>query len=386
MSKGGAYMDFSKAIADKRSIADFITHHPSVVSRHQTFMEQIESWWQDNLPVVEALAPGPENKHENSGNVYLMRRSLLKSIADVLAGQDLLTPYQVRGAFANYVNLLKADFKSIAASGWGPGLIPDEDILQSQFPEIPEEMAQAQARLAELQALFFAADEEDFEDTEDTGVMAGSEVKGKKENLKFFNSEWKAHLKELKALVYNVFTEIKVAGLLPNDAKKGYYCTEGFSQKEPQFENGKRILDLAEQVKYSSEFAEALSKTMEQGALDFGNAQRTEKNLGRHRVLEDEVKALKATLKGTEKKRNALVASAREKISTDEARIVIVERLRQVLMNTYQTYLRADQRACIKAIENLWSKYAVTAKTIEAERDAASTQLKEFLVELGYEG
>jgi type I restriction enzyme M protein len=54
-------------------------------------------------------------------------------------------------------------------------------------------------------------------------------------------------------------------------------------------------------------------------------------------------------------------------------------------MDTYQAYLRADQRACIKAIENLWNKYAITARDIETERDAASNQLKAFLVELGYE-
>ena len=36
-------------------------------------------------------------------------------------------------------------------------------------------------------------------------------------------------------------------------------------------------------------------------------------------------------------------------------------------------------------IENLWSQYAVTAKAIEAERDAALQQLQKFLVELGYE-
>lgn len=102
-------------------------------------------------------------------------------------------------------------------------------------------------------------------------------------------------------------------------------------------------------------------------------------------MLEDEVKALKATIKGIENKRDELVESARQKISRDEARAVIMERLRQVLMNTYEAYLRADQRACIKAIENLWGKYAVTAKAIEADRDSASTQLKAFLVELGYE-
>jgi hypothetical protein len=33
---------------------------------------------------------------------------------------------------------------------------------------------------------------------------------------------------------------------------------------------------------------------------------------------------------------------------------------------------------------NLWSKYAVTAKTIEAGRDVASEQLRAFLVGLRY--
>ncbi|MDA8142131.1 MAG: class I SAM-dependent DNA methyltransferase, partial [Desulfobacteraceae bacterium] len=187
------YLDLNAAIADKRQIAAVVAGHPGVVERHQTFMRQVAAWWHANLPMVEALAPDPANRHENSGNVYLMRRSLLKSIAETMAGQTLLTPFQVRGAFANYVNQLKADFKSIAASGWGPELIPDEEILQSQFPEVLQELEQAQARLAELQALFAAADDDDFEDTDDTGVMAGSEVKSKKEELKNANAAWKAH-------------------------------------------------------------------------------------------------------------------------------------------------------------------------------------------------
>jgi type I restriction enzyme M protein len=39
----------------------------------------------------------------------------------------------------------------------------------------------------------------------------------------------------------------------------------------------------------------------------------------------------------------------------------------------------------VAAIENLWRKYAVTAKQIEAQRDAAAAALQGFLVELGYE-
>jgi type I restriction enzyme M protein len=110
-----------------------------------------------------------------------------------------------------------------------------------------------------------------------------------------------------------------------------------------------------------------------------------EAQLARHKRLEDEVRTLRTTIKGIEGKRDELVQSARAKISTDEARGVIIERLRQTLMEIYRAYLRADQRACVKAIENLWGKYAVTARQIEAERDAASAQLQAFLVELGYE-
>jgi len=379
------YMDIAEPIAEKRGIADFVTNHPGVKTRHQTFMAKLEKWWQVNLPIVAGLAHDPENLNGNSGNVYFMRRSLLKSIAEAFSKQDLLTPFQVRGAFANYVNLLKADFKSIAASGWGPELIPDDEILQSQFPEILEEMAQAQARLAELQALFSAADDEDFEDTEDTGVLPGELVKSKKEDLKNLNAEWKARLKEVKALTGNIFMEIKAAGLLSNDAKKGYYCTEGLTHKDARFANGRRILELAKEVGHQSDFSEPLLLSMEQGVSAKGRADEIEASLARHKVLEDEVKTLKANIKSAENKRDELVESARKKITVDEARTVIIERLHQVLMDTYRAYLRADLRACIKAIENLWGKYAVTAGEIEADRDAVSKQLRTFLVELGYE-
>jgi type I restriction enzyme M protein len=247
------------------------------------------------------------------------------------------------------------------------------------------EIEQAQARLAELQALFTAASEEDFEDTEDSGVMAGDEVKSKKDELKTASTEWKVQLKILKDLAGTIFTEIKVAELLPTGAKKGHYCTEGLTHKAPEFDNGQRIVELAAQVNHDSDHSTPLTEAISQGKLAYQRAQAISQSLERHKVLEDEVKTLRATIKGIESKRDELVDSAREKISNDEARTVIIERLRLVLLQTYDAYLRADQRACVKAIENLWGKYAISAKTIEAERDAASEQLQVFMVELGYE-
>lgn len=336
------YLDFTPALENKRDIAEFVATHQSVMMRHQRFRQTLAVWWQGNLPIVEALAPDAANQEGRPRNVYVMRSSLLSSIETALSDQQLLTRFQVRGAFANYVDVLKADFKSIAASGWGPELIPDEDILQSQFPEVLTELEQAQSRVAELQALFAAADEEDFEDSEDTGVLASEEVKGKKEELKAQTADWKAQLKLVKTLAGNIFTEIKAAGLLPKGEKKGVYCTEGFSQKDPQFDNGKRILELAVEVGHISEYAIPLKEAMEQGQQTYDRAAVIEASLERHRALEDEVKQLRADIKGIENNRDGLVQSAREKISVDEARRVIIERLRQTLMDMYEAYLRAD--------------------------------------------
>jgi type I restriction enzyme M protein len=384
--RGAIYVDLAPIIADKREIADFVTTHQSVTTRHEQMMQQLEVWWLVNLPIVEALAPDPENQHDVLGNnVYVMRSQLLANIELELADQNLLTNSQVRGAFANYVDELKADFKSISASGWGPELIPEQEILKSQFPEVLQELEQSQARLTELQTLFAAANEEDFEDSEDSGVMPSDEVKNKKDDLKKINTEWKAHLKELKALAGNIFDELKIVKLTPKGVKKGYFNSEGMTQTDPVFGNGQRILELSAQVGHISEYAQSLREYMQQGQLAFERSQLIVASLTRHKSLEDEVKAIKANIKGIEGKRDELVESARVKISNDEARIVIIERLRLTLMNTYRAYLRADQRACVKAVENLWSKYAVTAKTIEHERDAASEQLQAFMMELGYE-
>jgi type I restriction enzyme M protein len=110
-----------------------------------------------------------------------------------------------------------------------------------------------------------------------------------------------------------------------------------------------------------------------------------EQRLARHKAFEDEARQLKSDLRANEKKQQELVEAARAKIGSEEARHVILDRLSRLLVETYSGYLRADQRACVAALENLYAKYAVTAKGIETARDVAAAKLKGFLVELGYE-
>jgi type I restriction enzyme M protein len=126
-----AYLDFTAGVTDRRALAEIVNSDKSVASAHKTFLKTLEAWWKKHLPEIEALAP---SKKKN-GNVYALRSSLLASIEQTFADNKLLTGHQIRGAFARYMDELKADLKSIAASGWGPGLIPDADILESQARE-----------------------------------------------------------------------------------------------------------------------------------------------------------------------------------------------------------------------------------------------------------
>ena len=159
----------------------------------------------------------------------------------------LLTDHQVRGAFARYVDELKADLKSIAASGWGPELIPDADILESQFPEVLEEMETKRTRIADLAALFSAADDEDYEDADDTGVLPGAQVKALKDELKELKAQYKDTFKELKSLVNDLYTELKAADLIPKGMKKGEFTVKG-KMTEPDFASAGNILELAKKA------------------------------------------------------------------------------------------------------------------------------------------
>src|SRR3546814_9308174 len=96
------------------------------------------------------------------------------------------------------------------------------------------------------------------------------------------------------------------------------------------------------------------------------------RQLDRHKTLEDEAKQLKSDLRAAEKKQDELVAAARAKISAEEAKTVILERMQRRLMQTYESFMRADQRACVAAVENLYRKYAVTAGPIERTEEHTS--------------
>lgn len=371
------YMDFAEFLfvegkAEKDKIKPLIESAEAVQTKNKQFLFAVEKWWKDNLSGIEFL---PENK-----DVFEVRRKNLDGIWQELKPFNMLTLHKVRGAYATFHNELEADFKSVSASGWNPELIPEEDIIQSQFPEVLEQLENDRARIAELEGLFSAADEaEDFEEDDETVVLPAVIIKDIKEKEK----EDKAQAKELLTTAKTVVTDLAKRITLPKGTKKGD-LTKGLTQKEWNFPVLQLAIDLAQGLDGAEEQIAYLQKALKEGPALVAKLESYQTRLAKHKACQDELKELKAGIKATEAKKDQMVEAARAKITADDAKELILERFLKTLLAEYDVRLKAYVTELIKAVENLHNKYAVTAETITNDRDDATKVLDGFLKELGY--
>lgn len=198
-------------------------------------------------------------------------------------------------------------------------MIPEQDILQSQFPDVLEKIEQDRARIAELEALFAAAnavsDEEDADEEEETeeddatGVVPKAKVKRLKDEKKELNAEIKRTKKQVKEMRKQA-DALRASG---DDSK-------------------------------SNELRAEASDMESEALAHYERAQAIDVELARHTALEKELKTLKANIRESERQKDELVDAARAKISEVEARQLILERLQRLLSEQYDGYLRRRQR------------------------------------------
>jgi type I restriction enzyme M protein len=111
-----------------------------------------------------------------------------------------------------------------------------------------------------------------------------------------------------------------------------------------------------------------------------------ETKIAHHTSLEKELKECKATVKEIKDRKDELVEKAREKITPDEAKALIMARWKTTLNQTVMDYVNRFERTLSQELENRFTKYAETLKGILHDRDNAAQLLDNFLIELGYEG
>ncbi len=238
-----------------------IENFPAVLNKHADFQAALDGWKQ-NLAGFEALG----DKKLGDKGVFALRRDSLKTIEQHLMPMKLLNQYKVRGALADWFKTLEADFKSVAASGWNAELIPDEVLFASQCADVVKELETKQARINELQAFVDAADEEDFEPSDENPALPSAYVKQLKENLKDHKATSKNSLAVLKAQIKDAFIQLKSSAELPKGTKQADFSA-GLTENELNFAVHNEILGLAKQLGVQLDNVELIKEHARKGAL-----------------------------------------------------------------------------------------------------------------------
>ena len=336
------YLRFTSIIEIKESIKTFLDESNELKDKHANFRKSLESWWKKNLPFLIAL---PENK-----NVYDLYNTFSATISKRISDLGILDEFKSRGAFASYWNFLFTDLRSVAASSWNAELIPDEEILESQFPEVLKELRDNEARRDELDALFKEVNEleEGAWNEEDYEVFPKGELAEVKAGIKTLGGERKELVRDIK-------------------------------NKEKQI---KALKKEGEPYKSIEKEIAALSPKVEELTARITEA---EKRIARHAELDAELKACRKIIKEIKEKKEKLVEEARKKIDEAEAKKLILDRWERTLYGTVEEYLAQYSRTLRASLENLWEKYNQPLHSILKERDEASMELSGYLEELGYE-
>jgi type I restriction enzyme M protein len=245
---------------------------------------------------------------------------------------------------------LFTDLRSVSASGWNADLIPDEEIIQSQFPDVLKELKVKETRRDELEALFKEVNE--LEDgvwsEDDYEIYPKSELAVVKTLIKTLGGE-----------LIEIYRDIK--------------------NKEKQM---KALTKAAESFKIIEKEIAALEPKAKELSKQIAEQ---EKRIARHAELDAELKARKKIIKEIKERKEKLVEEARNKISNLEAKKLILARWERTLYATVEEYLAQYSRSLRERLENLWEKYSKPLHSIMKERDEANRELARYLKELEYE-
>ena len=327
------YAHFADAVNEKADIKTIISESQGKQQVADDYHKAIETFWTASDADLDSL---------HGGSLFDFNNNLTDRFVATLTNLNVLDKYQVRGSFAHFSDTLKSDFRSVQSSGWTAELIPDDELIANEFPEVLADLKRLENRRDELDAKFAEIAEMDPEewDAEQYEVMPKSVI-----------SDIKGEIKELKAQKRELSKQQKA---LEKRRKLGGAVTDEIAQC---------AADIA--------------------ALDKQIADK-EAGIAHHVALENELKDCRKKIREIEQNKEKLADKAREQISDDDARRLITQRWLATLHDNIAVYLEAHARRLQQSVELLHDKYSVTLQNLIEERDEATKVLDDYLKELGY--
>lgn len=359
------YLTFNREITEKsaiRSTMERDAHLQETVTRMHSTMEV---WWhsvRDDFARLEENNIMPE-----------VRIELLSSLKEQLVPIGVLDEFQAAGVFVDWWQNIRYDLKTIINTGWHHSLIPDQYLIEEFFRAEAYEIDNLETELnetqTELSEAVLAVEYEPDEDEKVTATVIKKYLKAMIDDLGDSTGESAKKERETYSDQLNTI--------------KKWESTRKKLKKELKAKE--RDLELKLSLK-------RIGTDEEEAATNRLIAQADERLISLDPRDKDEKKKIKAlendkkTLQERLDRIGAMMEKIGQQMTADEAKTLIMKKLHDMADTELTRYLNSEKRALVGIVENLWDKYAVSSRELEAEREKTLEGLNGFLSGLGYLG
>ena len=304
-----------------------------------------------------------------------VRYELLSTLKAMLVPLLVLDEFKSAGVFVNWWQQIRYDLKTIVSTGWHHSLIPDDYLNDEYFLTEVDAIEMLEATIAEAQgelaeAVETAQEVSNYEPGQDKKVSATGIKKVLKaliEDLK--GSAGASARKELKNLtdqdkaIKAIEKRVRVAKAMLKEKTAELVFKLELKRIGPDDFKAETL---------------ALVAQADGRLADLDPQEKSDKRT--ITALEKDKKALNARLARTD----TVLKSIGGQINEADARRLILKKISDIARAELDRYLNAEKRMIVRAVENLWEKYAVSAQNLESDRATTLATMHGFLKGLGY--
>ena len=365
------YLAFRESIDASPAIKATLEAAPTLLGTLTRHHDALESWWavaRDDFAQLQHAGNGGKKMPE-------VRHELLTTLKTELMPLGVLDEFKSAGVFVNWWQQIRFDLKTIVSTGWHHTLIPDEYLIAEYFQAEDDANEALEATIAEAQGQL-------SESVETAQEVSGYEPD---ENEKVTAAVIK---KALKALIDDL------KGTTGASARKELKNLSDQDMAIKAIE--KRIKDARTTLKEKAAELEFELELKRLGVDEFkaGTQGLIVQADDRLSGLDPKKKTDKKTITALHKDKESLNARLARtgavlkaiggQISEADARQLILKKIYDIARAEIDRYLNAEKRVLVRAVENLWGKYAIAADELESDRAATLTTMGGFLTGLGY--
>ena len=365
------YLSFRESIDTKSVIKSKLEANPALLDTITQHHDALESWW------IIARDDFAQLQHANNGGKKMpeVRNELLATLKANLVPLGVLDEFKSAGVFVNWWQQIRFDLKTIISVDWHHSLIPDDYLIAEYFQAEADAIEALEATIAEAQ--------DELTETVETAheVSAYEHDEDKKVSAAVIKKALKALIDDLKdSAGPSAEKELKIL----TDQDKVIKAIE------------KRIKDVRAALKKKAAELRFKLELKRLGANDFKTktqaliANADERLAGLDATKRADKKTITALHKDKESLNarlaqvDAVLQAIGGQISEVDACRLILKKINDIARAELDRYLNAEKWVLVRAVDNLWEKYAIATDTLEEQRATTLSTMGGFLTELGY--